>query len=314
MLFLGKHVNRCYLDTGAIGSCCIITRKSSNQATEIVSTTTETTTPRAIPSTTSVIEPIITTSKIMVDNECQKSKVFTEELQRRVSGDVLAALEQPWVVRIYDNERYICSGTLLKDNWVISAAQCFYGLSESNFNFGVFNPLSGERMVFKPLVILNHPKFDITQSLAYDVALVKLLIPGDVSAGLNVACVSPSTDIDDVDGTVAVEIINDQRILQQDPQVIDIQTLPNKECFAALDDETDLIFVGEQMACARQQQDTATVSDTRRASCQGGDIGSGFIVGNRAVIGVLSWEVECVSVFQRMAPIYSWIQNIINAF
>ena len=242
-------------------------------------------------------------NKIGVDDECQIPK-------GRDVGEVVAESEQPWIVRIFINERNICSGTLINNGWVISAAQCFDGLSESSFKFEVVNPVSRERIVFEASVILEHPKFDITLSLAYDVALAKLRIPDVVLDDLTVACVSPSADIDNVEGIVAVLGQYDQSGLPQDLQVINIQVISNKECSDAMDLETELIFDGEQMGCAGQQPETA---GTGQSTCSAA-IGSGVIVGNRAVVGVLSWGIECVPVFQRIAPIYSWIQNIISAF
>ena len=245
-------------------------------------------------------------NKIGVDDECQIPK-------GRDVGEVVAESEQPWIVRIFINERNICSGTLINNGWVISAAQCFDGLSESSFKFEVVNPVSRERIVFEASVILEHPKFDITLSLAYDVALAKLRIPDVVLDDLTVACVSPSADIDNVEGIVAVLGQYDQSGLPQDLQVINIQVISNKECSDAMDLETELIFDGEQMGCAGQQPETAAVSGTGQSTCSAA-IGSGVIVGNRAVVGVLSWGIECAPVFQRIAPIYSWIQNIISAF
>ena len=105
----------------------------------------------------------------------------------------------------------------------------------------------------------------------------------------------------------------DQSGLPQDLQVINIQVISNQECSDAMDLETELIFDGEQMGCAGQQPETAAVSGMGQSTCSAA-IGSGVIVGNRAVVGLLSWGIECAPVFQRIAPIYSWIQNIISAF
>ena len=42
------------------------------------------------------------------------------------------------------------------------------------------NPVTGERVFHKALIILSHPSFDMSKTLSYDAALVKLRIPKSI--------------------------------------------------------------------------------------------------------------------------------------
>ena len=330
MYFLGKYVNRCYLEgSGALGSCCVIDSDQSTTTTTTYypvtirkTTTTQPTTELTISATSEYTYH--GSSKVKVDSECKILPLQGKTLSRKrrvVGGRDVADSEHPWAVRILladsdGNDQNICGGTLLNNGWVLSAAHCFQDVTKRRLKFGIYNPVSGERLFYRHFLILSHPNFDMNKGLANDAALVKLHLPEGLTDQLITACVSPTLDIDNLDATVAGwgrEVSDVQSQLSQDLKEIDLQIYPNAECIY---EKTDVdLFEGDLMVCAGNHE-----KEVRGQSTCKGDSGSGLIVGDKAVVGVVSWGFGCgerrnrPTVFQRLSPIYPWISQIINSF
>ena len=299
----------------------------------IVSTTPED--KSTIASTTSV-ENIA----VSVNSQCQISKNLeirkdqkgkSEILSRKrrvVGGQDVEDSKHPWAVRILltdskGEDSHICGGTLLANGWVLSAAHCFEDSITSKLKFGIYNPVTGERVFHKALIILSHPSFDMSKTLSYDAALVKLRIPKSILNQLIPACSSPTLDIDDIEATAfgwGREEEDEKSTLSQNLKDINLHIYPNRECFYRKV-KTVVEFDEDLMVCAGQKDRTVKGQST----CKG-DSGSGLMVladgtnCKSAVVGIVSWGFGCggrkdrPTVFQRVAPINTWIQQTINRF
>merc|ERR1711979_26863 len=82
----------------------------------------------------------------------------------------------PWQVQVQNGGSHWCGGALIDEEWVVSAAHCFYQMG-NNFKFvvGQHNIAQKENseQVFKAAKIINHPQYD-DYNIKHDVTLIKL--------------------------------------------------------------------------------------------------------------------------------------------
>ncbi|CAH2308073.1 transmembrane protease serine 9-like [Pelobates cultripes] len=116
----------------------------------------------------------------------EKSPSNTTQPPPVVSGPIVGGTEAvegewPWQVLILYKGTIICGGSLIDEQWVVSAAQCFkfpsspeyYNISLGIYQIGGSNP---HGMLVQVEKIINHPDYNTTGSRG-DIALVKLRNP-----------------------------------------------------------------------------------------------------------------------------------------
>ncbi|XP_048472511.1 complement factor B-like [Rhincodon typus] len=91
----------------------------------------------------------------------------------------------PWYaeVRSNDNPDFRCSGSIVGDEWILTAAHCFEYLTEGNINSRlIFVGASGKKVQLKIDRVIKHPNYNLTGKVEmgirefydYDIALVKI--------------------------------------------------------------------------------------------------------------------------------------------
>ncbi|GJQ67968.1 hypothetical protein Trydic_g16722 [Trypoxylus dichotomus] len=110
--------------------------------------------------------------------------------------------EYPWVVAVYDsNDLQICGGTIVSKNFVLSAAHCFASYTGSKFNESNYSIVAGKHYRNKSVTeegaqerkiksLVLHPEYaGIVQRYRYDIALIQLESPFDISPNVRPACI-----------------------------------------------------------------------------------------------------------------------------
>ncbi|CAG2169826.1 unnamed protein product [Oppiella nova] len=97
----------------------------------------------------------------------------------------------PWVVVVMKNNRHHCTGSILNDKWIVTAAHCFSGNDTQNVkNFtirsGTVLRLDGNEYPVNKIV--QHPRWDFYGYKNADIALMK--INGTIDMGVHIHPIS----------------------------------------------------------------------------------------------------------------------------
>nr|XP_009289871.1 transmembrane protease serine 5 isoform X2 [Danio rerio] len=239
----------------------------------------------------------------------------------RIIGGVEAALGRwPWQVSLYYNNRHICGGSIITNQWIVTAAHCVHklpqvpswvvyaGIITSNLaKLAQYQGFAVERIIYNKNY--NHRTHD------NDIALVKLKTPLNFSDTIRPVCL-PQYDHDLPGGTQCW--ISGWGYTQPDdvliPEVLKEAPVPlisTKKC------NSSCMYNGEitsRMLCAGY-------SEGKVDACQG-DSGGPLVCQDENVwrlVGVVSWGTGCAEpnhpgVYSKVAEFLGWIYDIIESY
>ncbi|XP_031816284.1 serine protease 27-like isoform X3 [Sarcophilus harrisii] len=119
--------------------------------------------------------------------------------ERAPSNETTWEGKWPWQVSVQYGKHYLCQGTLIDLQWVLTASHCFHIVNEpaayyviiGNYKLHEISPRSvriGVKMIFR------HPYLKNTQPFAHDVALLFLKVPVKLSPYIMPICL-PESDL-----------------------------------------------------------------------------------------------------------------------
>ncbi|XP_076179604.1 chymotrypsin-2 [Ptiloglossa arizonensis] len=227
---------------------------------------------------------------------------------RIVNGETVKLGEIPYQVSLQTkgSEYHFCGGSVLNENYILTAAHCVSGQSYPiEIVVGTVN-LSIRTSVHQVEKIIVHEKYDSRDSWVNDIALIKVKTPFPKTRN-----VSPVTlpKVDEI-------IPNDTPAVVSGWGDINLGGPGTEQLLKAN------IYIADQATCkkvyqiygkyVRDSQICANDPSVEKGSCNG-DSGGPLTV-NGKIVGIVSWSMACAltdfpTVYTRVTSYLDWIKN-----
>jgi secreted trypsin-like serine protease len=236
-------------------------------------------------------------------------EVSLKDIDSRILNGAQAALGQfPWETALHvriGNATYLCSGSIISEEWILTAAQCLDEADSVDVLAGLID-LNGSGTVARGSVKVVHEDYD-SNALNNDIGLIKLTTP--LTFNVNVAPIALAETLleDGIDVTVAgwgaVSNVGDG---SEFLNYVDLVTIRNSECIAVYGN-----VIVDSIVCAQSG------SAVLKSVCYG-DGGSPLVIDagtNPVQVGLVSFistdgcESGHPSGFTRVAAYRSWIRT-----
>ncbi|XP_054457936.1 serine protease 27-like [Anoplopoma fimbria] len=236
------------------------------------------------------------------------------ENTRIVGGQNAAPGSWPWLVSLYSDGRPSCAGSLINNQWVLTAAHCLPGIDDLDtiVYLGRFNT-SGPNLNEVSLGLESvdcHPSYDFLTN-ENDICLLKLSTPVDFTDYIQPVCLASagSTFHAGVSswvtgfGVTQPDSSSRAEILQE----VNLPIVGNNECQCTYPELTD------NMICAG-------FKEGGKDACQG-DSGAPLVTNNGFMwiqSGIVSFGLGCAKpttpgVYTRVSEYQEWITDIIGS-
>jgi secreted trypsin-like serine protease len=272
-----------------------------------------------------------------------KPSVGSAGIMAGVIGGDDTERDYPWIVALYKNGNFTCGGTLVSNNWVMTAAHCVYDIDDSDgnataYDASFFKVIIGESTHYSTITaatasgvssydldsIVINPNYaddEDTDSSStdydYDIALLKL----DASYYQPGPAIATSDRFDTLEEGDELTVIGYGVMSTDDDATADetipttlqqanLPYIPTSECIW-----NDYGYLTDNMFCAGY-----TATDTDIDTCSGDSGGPVFkkIDGELTLVGVVSWGVSTCSgypgVYTNISNLRSWVMDNIDGF
>ncbi|KAM9114262.1 trypsin-3-like [Pangshura tecta] len=228
---------------------------------------------------------------------------------RIIGGTECLELGHPWLVLLYYFDQHYCSGILLNENWVLTAAHCQQSHIQVRLGEHSRGTSSGNEQFSAAQQIIPHSGFRApsagSRDYENDIMLLRLSPPASYTNYVQPLALTNSCPPEGTHCTVMGwgTITSPSETYPDVPQCVDVDILSNTICQDAYPEK-----VTENMLCAG-------VLEGGKDSCQG-DSG-GPLVCNGKLQGVVSWgdhpcaQLNKPGVYTSICKYRAWIQEII---
>jgi secreted trypsin-like serine protease len=231
-------------------------------------------------------------------------KVSVKDIDSRIiNGDQAGLAQFPWQAALFIGSYFVCSGSIISEEWILTAAQCIEGASTVTVRAGIVD-LNGTGAVVQSSELILHKDYD-PHKFINDIGLVQLSTPLTFTRYLAPIALADNLLEDGLDVTVSgwgatVSDGDESQLLLY----ADLVTIRNSECTAIYGN------ILESVVCAK------SVTTPVKTACIG-DGGDPMVVDintNPVLVGVLcflrtSCESGYPSAFTRTASFRNWIRD-----
>ncbi|XP_067275421.1 prostasin [Pseudorasbora parva] len=257
---------------------------------------------------------LVLVTLLIKGSDCQSLACGSAPLNSKiVGGDNASVGAWPWQVSLHEDGSHFCGGSLINDQWVLTAAHCFPGGNAMNITVYLGrqsqelpNPNELSRMVSQ---LVLHPGYD-RQSHNNDMALLHLSSPVSFTDYIQPVCLAAEGSVFNSDSmwVTGWGTINSGVPLPS-PQILQEVTVPlvgNSKCNCSYG------YITDNMMCAG-------LPEGGKDSCQGDSGGPMVIRQGSSWIqaGVVSFGRGCAlpdipGVYARVSQYQRWISGIIR--
>ncbi|XP_014482343.1 PREDICTED: trypsin-7-like [Dinoponera quadriceps] len=241
---------------------------------------------------------------------CLMLIVSALSLDSRISGGKSTTInEYPYQVSIHYQNKLLCGGSIISDQWVLTAAHCVYGRIFKFFKIRLGSSYQEKDGIefMNITTIYFHEMYD-EDTNDYDVALIKLPTPLKFGPLVKSVTLAKSSTIVKPDYKAVVTGWGETSAAGAISKVLQVLTVPIIDQEVCKKIYARYRIVTPTMVCAGYTTDG-------KDTCHG-DSG-GPLVYNGVQIGIVSWGPQCGSVgfpgvYTRVSAIRSWITKRTN--
>uniref|UniRef100_A0A8B9H028 trypsin n=1 Tax=Astyanax mexicanus TaxID=7994 RepID=A0A8B9H028_ASTMX len=220
-----------------------------------------------------------------------------------VGGYECTPYSQPWQVSLNVGYHF-CGGSLVNENWVVSAAHCYKSRIEVRLGEHNIQVTEGTEQNIPSSKVIRHPSYD-SWTIDNDIMLIKLSTPARLNSNVQPVALPKSCAAAGTRCTVSgwgntMSSTADRNKLQ----CLEIPIIADKDC-----DNSYPGMITDSMFCAGYLEGG-------KDSCQG-DSG-GPVVCNGELQGVVSWGYGCAEkdhpgVYAKVCKFSSWLQQTMSS-
>ncbi|XP_043520748.1 trypsin-7-like [Frieseomelitta varia] len=225
---------------------------------------------------------------------------------RIIGGDNASINDYPYQVSIHDRRQLLCGGSLISQNWVLTAAHCVSGLPPSQLKIRLGSSYNSKEgiMITEKLQVILHSNYN-ENTKDYDAALIKL--PQSVTTNANVKPIALASSANTIQGGTKAVVTGWGYVAPGGPISDRLKSLT--------------LPVVDQATCKKIYGNLLTDNMLCAGIMSGGkdacSIDSGGpLVYNKVQIGIVSWgwygscaKPQYPGVYTRVSAIRQWIKD-----